>query len=278
VSTPGGAPQTPERAAPWFVPAGALIGFAGALCGIGGGIFAGPLLHTLRRVPLQRATASAILVVLATTTAATAAELVRGDSELAWPVVVPLALGALLGTQLGFSVSGRLDERALKRFFACILVLAGVRVLCFTSALGSLSVLGACPSVLVAAAIGVAGGFLTPLLGVAGGIVMVPALFLFLGQLGFGGARACALAAGALAALRSLWLHARRGNVSYALGLPLALGALCGALGGVVAAHDPLVAHGGRVLLGLVLLGQAVRFFFELRKDAARTGQVGKPG
>jgi len=262
-----------ERPRPWFVPAGVVIGFAGALCGIGGGIFAGPLLHAVRAVPLKRAAASAILVVLATTATSTVSEVLRADSELDWPVVLPLALGALIGAQLGFAASRRIDERALKGVFALILLLAGVRVALFSGALVGAEVVAPTASALIALAIGVAGGFLTPLLGVAGGVLMVPALFLGIGQLGFGGARACALAAGAVAALRSLWLHARAGNVSYALGLPLAFGAMLGAAGGVVAAHHPVLAHGGRILLGTVLVLQALRFLLELLRHVRSTGE-----
>lgn len=257
------APAPDGKPALWFVPAGFAIGFAGALCGIGGGIFAGPLLHSVRGLALKRAAASAILVVLATTLTSTVAESFRPDSELVWPVVVPLALGALAGTQLGFLLSKRIEERALKQVFAVVLALAGVRLLFFSSSLASLAALEGWAASALALVIGLAGGCLTPLLGVAGGVFMVPALFLA-GQ-PFGAARACALAAGALAALRSLWLHTRAGNVSYALGWPLALGALIGALGGVVAAHDPFLSPGGRVGLGILLLVLAARFLGQLR-------------
>ena len=257
------APARP-RAALWFLPAGVLIGFAGALCGIGGGIFAGPLLHAVRKLPLKRATATAILVVLATSVAATAAELVRHDSALAWPVVAPLALGALCGAELGFALSKRMDERGLKVIFVVVLVLAGVRLLFVSTALGGGFAPGAVAVALIALVIGVLGGTLTPLLGIAGGTLMVPALFLSLSQLGFGGARAGALAAGAVAALRTLWLHARAGSIEFALGLPLALGALLGAFGGVSAAHHPDLVHAGRVGLGVLLLAQAARFLVDV--------------
>ncbi|NOT28935.1 MAG: sulfite exporter TauE/SafE family protein, partial [Planctomycetes bacterium] len=252
----------------WFVPAGFVIGMLGALCGIGGGILAGPLLHAVRKVPLKRAAASAILVVLATTLAATTAEFFRPDSALRGSVVLPLALGALLGARLGFALSRRIDERALKRVFALVLALAALRVLFFTSSLTPPDALAGRATSALALAIGLAGGLLTPLLGVAGGVLMVPALFLFRGQ-PFGVARACALAAGSVSALLSLWLHVRAGNVSTSLGLLVAGGALFGALVGVVAAHDPLLAPLGRVLLGVVLLAQAGRFFFELRRAAS---------
>lgn len=253
-----------ERVPLWFVPVGFVIGMAGALCGIGGGIFAGPLLHAVRGLALKRSAATALMVVLATTTASTVAELQRADSELDLAVVLALSAGALAGAELGFRVQNRIDERALKTIFALVLGLAGLRVLLFTSAVRGGLVPGPIYTEIVAAVVGVCGGFLTPLLGVAGGVFMVPALFLSLAQLGFGGARACALAAGAVAALRSLWLHARAGNVEFRLGGMLAIGALVGALGGVVAAHDPLLAHVGRVLLGSVLVLQSLRFASEL--------------
>jgi len=258
-----------ERPSAWFLPAGIAIGFAGALCGIGGGIFAGPLLHVVKRVPLRRAAATAILVILATTTAATTTEVLRGDSQLVWSVVLPLALGALAGAELGFRLSRRIDERTLKTLFAGVLLVAGVRVLLFSSALARAELLGPEASAALSFAIGLVGGSLTPLLGIAGGVVMVPALFLALGHLGFGGARAAALAAGAVSGLRSLWLHARAGNFSYALGLPLAAGALVGAFFGVQAAHVPALALGGRLLLGAVLLAQGLRFWRELAATRA---------
>lgn len=271
MSEPERMPAAQARPAPWFLPAGILIGFAGALCGIGGGIFAGPLLHVVRGVPLKRAAATAILVILATTTAATTTEVLRGDSELLWSVVVPLAAGALLGAELGFRLSKRIDERTLKTVFAAVLGVAGVRVLLFSSGLASADVFGPVGSAGLAFAIGVTGGSLTPLLGIAGGVIMVPALFLALGHLGFGGARAAALAGGAVSALRSLWLHARARNIAYALGLPLAAGALLGAFFGVQAAHVPHFALGGRILLGSILLVQSALFWRELaRRPAAR--------
>ena len=56
--------RPPERAPLWFLPAGALIGFLGTLAGIGGGLFAVPLLHHVTRIPLKHATGTALLLVL----------------------------------------------------------------------------------------------------------------------------------------------------------------------------------------------------------------------
>jgi len=253
-----------SRAPFWFLPAGFLIGMLGALSGIGGGIVAGPLLHAARKLPLKRAAATALLNVLATTAAATLSEVLRDDSELDLSVALALSIGALLGSELGFRAQRRLDERTLKALFVLVLLLAGARVLLFTAAVGGGVDPGPLFTELVALAIGVAGGFFVPLLGVGGGMIMVPGLFLSLGQLGFSGARACALAAGMVAAVRSLWLHGRAGNVDFGEGWLLALGALIGAYGGVVAAHDTLFRHYGRIVLAAVMLFQAARFALEL--------------
>jgi len=262
-----------ERAPLWFVPAGFVIGFAGALCGVGGGIFATPLLHA-RGSSLRRSAATALLVVLSTTLTSSVVEYLRPDSRLDFSVAIPLAAGALLGAGLGFAASQKVDERALKWAFSTLLFLGGLRVLLFTSALGGAH-FGEVATVAIALAIGVAGGFLTPL-GIAGGVFMVPALFLCLHPLGFNGARACALAAGAVGATRSFVLHRRAGNVEYGLGWPLALGAMVGAWGGVMAAHDPVLSNGGRILLGLVLIAQAARFVWELWRKAEEARAVGE--
>jgi hypothetical protein len=58
----------------WLVLAGLAIGFLGSWCGIGGGLFAVPLLHFVRKLELRAAVATALVLVLATSTAATAAE------------------------------------------------------------------------------------------------------------------------------------------------------------------------------------------------------------
>jgi hypothetical protein len=249
----------PARAPLWYFPAGILIGLAGALCGIGGGLFAGPLLFWTRGLALKRASATALLVVLATTASSTLAEFWRADSQIVGAVAWPLALGALLGSELGFRAHARIEELALRRLFALVLLVAGARVFFFSGALGGGADAGPGLTVALALLYGLVGGFLVPLLGIGSGVVMVPLLFLTLGGLGFPGARACSLAAGAVSGLRSVQLHARARNIEFALGWPLALGALLGAQLGVVAAHDPELVHAGRVLLGTVLVLQALR-------------------
>ena len=96
---------------------------------------------------------------------------------------------------------------------------------------------------------------------------MVPALFLGIDALGFGGARATSLAAGSVGALRSVWLHARAGRVHWRSGLCLALGALAGASLAIPFTRETAGAQTGRVLLTLILWIIALRFLAEARES-----------
>ena len=259
-----------ERVPVWFVPAGFAIGFAGTLCGIGGGLFAGPLLYFTRGLPLRRAAATALLLVLATTSASTVTELLRADTLLRGHLVLPLVLGVLGGAQLGFRLSQKLSERGLKAGFCVVLTAAGLRIL-FSSGAGAPEAVhesGALLTSLYALAVGFGGGFVAPVLGVGGGLLMVPGLFLSIDGLSFNAARATSLAGGMAASLRSVWLHSRAGNIEPRPGLALAGGALFGAAAGVFVTRTEGFVQAGRVLLAAILLAQALRFGRELLRRA----------
>ena len=74
----------------------------GAVCGLGGGLFAVPLLHYVFKLPLRRAVATGLCLVCATAVSSTTAEFLHEDSALLWEVVLPLVGGALVGAQIGF--------------------------------------------------------------------------------------------------------------------------------------------------------------------------------
>ena len=254
-----------------LVPAGFLIGFVASLCGIGGGLFAVPILHYLLGLELKRAVATGLVLVLATTSGATVTEVLRPDPDLIWPVVGGLVAGVLVGAGLGFRVSERLDNRGLKRVFVVVLLVVGARILFVPAASPDASVATAVGAGTLAYAFlaGMGGGFVAPLLGVGGGLIMVPALYLGLDAAGFSEARACSLAAGSVGALRSLLLHARAGRVAWRSGLLLGAGALLGAASGVSSLRFEGLVEAGRVVLGLILWATALRFFRDLRRASA---------
>lgn len=252
----------PQRARAWLALPGVAIGFVGALVGIGGGFFAVPLLHYGARLPLRVAVASALLVVLATSLSSTATELLHPRTALSLEVFAWLAAGGLLGAQLGYTASRLLPARALKAVFAAFLVAAAVRLVLAAPAAaptGGAPDLTSWSARATVALVGLGGGFLAPLLGIGGGILVVPALVLACPELGYLGARAAALALAVLTSLRSLALYRHERVVDLPRGLALAAGALLGAVLGTLTVHRPGWDEAARYVLAAVLASVAVR-------------------
>jgi uncharacterized membrane protein YfcA len=248
---------------------GFAIATVGAMCGIGGGVFTVPLLHYGRKLELKRAVATALVLVLSTSTFSTVAECLRPAPALHAGIVLSAMGGVVLGTELGYRVSERISVRALRGVF--FVVLLGVAARLVWSA-GS-TALGEDPALwlgwqayLRAAGAGIAGGFIAPLLGLGGGLLMVPLLFFGIPGMGFAEARATALASGTLAAVRSLRLHMRARRVDTSAVKPLALGAIGGAFAGVYLVHLEGVVQVAKVLLAVIMVLVALRFLQDMYK------------
>lgn len=254
--------------APWLVLGGVAIGFVAAMCGIGGGLFAVPLLHFVWRLELRHAVATSLVMVLATAVAATAVESLRSSPDLRLELVIPLAVGAVVGAQLGYLAGRRLSATALRWLFVVALPLAGVRMLQSSPPVAEGATFGV-SAALFALCAGFGGGVVAPLLGIGGGLVFVPALYLGLDAAGHDVARACSLAAAVATASRSLWLYGREGVVHARPGLWLAGGALLGSAAGVLQFHRGW-AEAGRVGLAVILFAVAGRFLVDvLRRPQA---------
>jgi uncharacterized membrane protein YfcA len=247
--------------------AGLAISAVGAMCGIGGGLFAVPLLHYGRRLDLKRAVANSQALVVCTTAFATVAECLRPAPALHTSIVLCAMGGVVVGVQLGWLVSERLSVRALRAAFVVVLLVSAVRLFMAggqtEESLGPAQWLGT-RAYAVSVLAGLGGGFIAPLLGVGGGLIMVPALFLGLPGMGFAEARATSLAAGTLAALRSFWLHGRAGRLDVAILRPFSIGAVAGAFAGVFLVQRGGAVHVARILLALILAFVALRFLKDL--------------
>lgn len=267
-----GAKAAPRSA--WLFLAGVLIAFVCSMCGVGGGLFAVPLLHFGYRLELRRAIATSLALVLATVTAATLTEALHEESALDYRLLGFLVVGAVVGAQAGFWVAHRIDPRALRGAFVVALMVAGGRILLegTPTEAEAVTAVGDGLPWLRALAIGFGGGVVSPVLGVGGGLLFVPALYLGMPALGFAGARAMSLATSIAAASRGLWLYARSGEVSRAPALWLAGGAATGAVAGVRTVHLPGFVEVARLGLGTILLYVAGRFAWEIVRDRGRRG------
>ncbi|HRV81003.1 MAG TPA: sulfite exporter TauE/SafE family protein [Planctomycetota bacterium] len=246
---------------------GFLIASLGALCGIGGGLFTTPLAHYGFRYSLRRSVAVSLSVVATTTVSASATELLHKDGAIFGWLVLVLAISALCGNQIGFYLVPRIPIRVLKGFFVVVLMAVGIQVILGSSSGGpepgaiSFSLL----EYLGVALLGVSAGILVPLLGIGGGLAMVPGLLFLLPQIGYLGTRATSMAVAAITSCRSLWMYYRRGELDQRTGGWLALGALVGAFVGVRWVHVPGVASAAQVLMGAILCLTSLRFAWDVR-------------
>jgi uncharacterized protein len=161
--------------------AGVVAGFTSGLFGVGGGIVIVPVLALAAGFPHKLATGTSLAAILPIAVAGAAGYAVSGEVD--WPVAACVSAGSLVGAVAGTRLLVRLGVRGLQVAFAAAMVVTAVRMLADTGsgsdgAGRSALTLG---SALVLVAVGVAAGTLAGLLGVGGGVVVVPALTLLFG-------------------------------------------------------------------------------------------------
>lgn len=214
-----------------FFAVGLLVGFFGALLGVGGGVFLVPILTLLFKVPMKEAIGTSLLTVIATSTAASGINLRSGlvDKRLAVPLLLFLTVGAIGGGLL----AGVMAPEGLSVLFG--LVLAYTAVTMGTSKRGKESSQedevgsyrprrwpwGLSTSIL-------AGGT-SGLLGIGGGAVQVPIMYLIMGiPLKISVATSNFMVG--ITAAASVFVYYSRGDIDLLVTGPTAVGTFTGSL------------------------------------------------
>ncbi len=222
---------------------GLLAGAFGAMLGLGGGILIVPILTLGFGVPLTAAIGTSLICVIATSTGAAAVNVRAGRADVR--LGITLAAGTVVGAATGGVVAGLLPERLLAGLFALLLAYTAVTMLRGLRAAGTPDEAAspdADPSApdgpgapgyrhrRMPAGIGVSfvGGNVSGLLGVGGGIVMVPLINLVLGA-----PLRVAVATSnfmiGITAAAGAYAYLFRGDVDPRLAAPMVLGVAAGA-------------------------------------------------
>lgn len=154
---------------------GALVGAVLGLVGAGGAIIAVPALVTVLGIPVAHAMTTSLVMAA---TSSIAAVLPRLRRDVHWPLAAVVAAVGVPSAFAGTAVNGLLPQPVLLIAFAVLMVAAAILLLRPRIEQPD----GARPRrwVLRGIAVGLVVGFLTGLLGVGGGFVIVPALLLLL--------------------------------------------------------------------------------------------------
>lgn len=239
---------------------GAAAGLLSGLFGVGGGIIIVPGLVLLGGMEQRRAHATSLAAIVPIALAGVVGYALDGAVD--WTATALLVAGAILGTVAGTRLLRRIPQRSLRVIFALFL-LGCAALLPFEATsskpLGEIDLVAG--SVLVA--VGILAGVLAGLLGLGGGIVVVPALVLVLAEpqvIAKGTSLAVIVptaAAGTIANLRAGLADLRVAAVVGIAGVLAAYGASLLAL-----ELDPVLSA---VLFALLLVTMAVRLLLAAR-------------
>ncbi|HSR15461.1 MAG TPA: sulfite exporter TauE/SafE family protein [Gemmatimonadales bacterium] len=246
---------------------GVAAGFFGGLFGVGGGLIMVPGMVLLMGFAQHRAHATSLAVIIVSAGAATVP--LALDQRVDWDTAALLVAGAVLGAYAGARLLGVTSDLWLARAFVILVLAAAVRMALEGPAgrgtvEGSLSLDLGPVGIAGLIGVGLVAGSVAALLGIGGGIVIVPALVALFGfeqHLAQGTSLAVIVPTAMVATL----MHGRAGRVDWRAAAMLAAGGLLGGFGGArlaLALDAPLLRQmfaGVQVLVAVRMLRRTRR-------------------
>ena len=262
-AVPSDAPPTARDRRLAIVVVGVLAGFLAGLFGVGGGILIVPGLVLAAGMDQRLAHGTSLAAVVPISIASLATYAIHDHVD--WAVGLWLSIGAVFGAVVGTRLLHVLPHRTLGLLFAATLIASAVRLFFDVDAdgRGGLSV----ADVVLLVVIGLVTGIFAGLLGVGGGIVMVPAMILLFGVPPVD-AKGTSAAVIIPTALMGTWRNRRKSNADlHAAWIIGVAGIVTAALGSVVA--DKLSDDVSNVLFATLLGVVAARLLWQLRRPQA---------
>lgn len=229
--------------------------------GVGGGILIVPGLIWVATMEQRRAHGTSLAAVLPIAVFGLVTYVANDHVNVG--AAVALIAGSLIGTLLGTAWLARAPKRVLSLTFAALLAVSAARLMFEID--GSREHALTVGSAVALVVTGFVAGVLAGLLGIGGGVVMVPAMMLVLG-LAPVVAKGTSLAVIVPTAIIGTWRNRRNLNVDVRAGTVIGLaGAGTAVVGGMIA--DRMHDHVSNVLFALLLMYMAVRLVREARKN-----------
>jgi uncharacterized membrane protein YfcA len=245
---------------------GIAAGFLAGLFGVGGGLLIVPGLVLAAGMDQRLAHGTSLAAVLPISVASGVTYAAHGNVD--WPAALWLSVGAVAGAVIGTRLLHVLPHRTLVIVFSVVVLASAVRLFIATDAdgRGALSA----PGVLALVAVGLAAGVLAGLLGVGGGIIMIPAMILLFGITPVV-AKGTSAAVIVPTAVMGTWRNRSRGNVDLRAALIVGgAGIVTAALGGTLA--DKMSDELSNILFASLLLVVAARLLWQLRRERMEPG------
>ena len=213
---------------------GLLGGFFGGLLGLGGGIIMIPLMTWLAKMTQHQAHGTSLVAIVFTAIVGGTTYFLHGEVD--WKVAVILAVSATITARFGARYAHSLPEKKLKVAFGFFLIFASTMLVAKGYLPKTGWAFGPWASIIVFLMIGFVTGFVSGMMGVGGGGVMVP-LMVVLGNIGQHVAQGTSLLAMIPASISGASTHYKLGNVKLDVVWGLIPGSLIGAYFGATAAN-----------------------------------------
>lgn len=216
---------------------GLAAGCFGGLIGLGGGIIMIPLMVHLLKLDQCRAHGTSLAVLIFT--GISGAVTYGYHDQINWPAALALAIPAVVTATAGARFADKLPEWKLKKIFGGFLLFCSALLLLKPWLADMIGVLPGYASISALIVTGAVTGFLSGLIGIGGGTIMVPAMILLAGFTQHV-AQGTALLVMVPTGFAGAYTHWRLGNVARELMIGMVPGILLGTfLGGNVAQFIP---------------------------------------
>jgi len=237
-------------------------GLLSGMFGVGGGILVVPALVLMLKFDQRLANGTSLGAVLPISVASLVTYWSHDNVD--WIMAAWLVVGALGGAVLGTRWIHVLPRRVLGYLFAVMLLVTAVRLFIPMTADGR-DVITAVSAVALVL-IGLVTGTLAGLLGIGGGVVMVPAMIVFFSELNVV-AKGTSVAVIIPTAIMGTWRNWKADNIDLRVATIVGSGGIVSAVvGGVIA--DRMSQDLSNILFASLVLVVATRMVVDLRRDA----------
>ena len=206
-----------------FLAVGLVAGALSGLFGIGGGLVIVPILVFFFKFTQKNAQATSLCAIVLTAIAGAIPYSLAESID--WVAAGLIVVGGVTGSTIGASIAKRVKDQWLQLIFALVAIASALKMIFDAPAADGGSAFPALSAGAVAAYVGagLAMGLLSSLVGVGGGIILVPLLALLIG-LSQTYAQGLSLIVMAPISLVGALRHSRNGYTNWAAGIALGIG------------------------------------------------------
>ena len=115
-----------EKRELWSTAFGLVAGFSSGLLGIGGGVVMVPILVTLGKMPMHKAVATSMFIMIFTSIAGAGVKFTNGQVHP--DLAIFLVIGIIIGAQIGARLVKRVNTIALQKIFGIMMIVALISI------------------------------------------------------------------------------------------------------------------------------------------------------